>query len=83
MAIDVDVRETHMARKATPQDARPEPLATPREVAELLGVPEHSLAQWRSRGQGPAYVKVERHVRYRWDAVTAYLEARTRTTGGA
>jgi len=41
-------------------------LLTPREAAEILGVPEGTLAQWRSQRRGPPYIKLEgRLVRYR------------------
>jgi Helix-turn-helix domain len=53
---------------------KPEPLATPGQVAEVLGVPEHTLAQWRSRGKGPRYCRVGRHVRYRWPVVNAWVD---------
>ena len=53
-------------------------LATPAELAEFLGVPPHTLAQWRSRGLGPAFVRVGRHVRYRWSAVERWLDDRER-----
>lgn len=52
-------------------------LLTPGELAELLGVSEETLAQWRSQRRGPPYVKVEgRLVRYRLPDVEAYLESR-------
>lgn len=49
----------------------------PAEVAELLRTTEKTLANWRSRGQGPAYVRVETSVLYRRSAVEGYLAART------
>ena len=60
---------------------RPEPLAEPPAVAEVLGVPEHTLAQWRSRGKGPDYIKVGRHVRYRWSAVNMWLDEQSTAVG--
>lgn len=59
-----------------------EPLAEPREVAAYLRVPPHTLAQWRSRGKGPKYTKVGRHVRYSWRAVDAYLAEQERGPDG-
>ena len=42
-------------------------LATPEDLAEFLNdIPLKTLAQWRSRGIGPKYRKVGRHVRYDW-----------------
>lgn len=52
-------------------------LATAVEVAEYMGVPLQTLAQWRYLHRGPAYVKVGRHVRYVWADVEAFLEAHT------
>lgn len=49
-------------------------LGTSAEVAEYLGVPEHTLAQWRYRGSGPRYIRVGRHVRYRWPDVDRWLD---------
>lgn len=70
-----------MARPA--RNPKPEPLASPVEVADMLGIPEHTLAQWRSKGTGPEYIKVGRHVRYRWTAVNEWLDAQTSSTMGA
>jgi excisionase family DNA binding protein len=71
-----------MARSATKPPARaakPEPMATPGEVAEVLRVPEHTLACWRSQGKGPAWSKIGRHVRYDWADVDAYRVAQRKT----
>jgi excisionase family DNA binding protein len=51
-------------------------LAKPAEVAEFLGVPEPTLAQWRYAGSGPAWSKVGRHIRYRWENVEAWVDKR-------
>ena len=49
-------------------------LLTPREAAEFLGIPEGTLAQWRSQRRGPPYVKLEsRLVRYRLSDLEAYI----------
>jgi predicted DNA-binding transcriptional regulator AlpA len=58
-------------------------LVTPAELAEFLGVPAHTLAQWRSRGLGPAFVRVGRYVRYRWSAVERWIDEREKTRTGA
>jgi hypothetical protein len=50
---------------------------TPEEVAEYLrDIPVKTLAEWRSRGIGPAYMKIGRYVRYRWSDVLAWEETR-------
>ena len=47
------------------------------ELSKAIGVPEKTLADWRSRGIGPAYVRVGRHVRYRDVDVDRWLESQT------
>lgn len=49
-------------------------LLRPDEVAELLGVPVGTMANWRYQGRGPAFVKVGRHVRYRRRDVDAWID---------
>ena len=56
------------------------PLATTREVAEFLGVPERTLGQWAYFGTGPRYAKIGRHRRYRWEDVEAFVAARLKET---
>lgn len=52
-------------------------LLTCREAAEFLGVPEGTLAQWRSQRRGPSFVKLEgRLVRYRLADLESYLSGR-------
>jgi excisionase family DNA binding protein len=47
------------------------------ELAELLGVPSKTLADWRLRGLGPAFVRVGRHVRYEPAAVDEWKAKQT------
>lgn len=55
------------------------PLGTTEEVAEYLGdIPVKTLVQWRYKGTGPKYVRVGKHVRYRWSDVEAWLAAQER-----
>jgi excisionase family DNA binding protein len=49
------------------------PLAAPPQVAAYLGVPEPTLTEWRYKGKGPQFIKVGRHVRYRWSDVEDWL----------
>ena len=52
------------------------PLATPEDVARYLNkIPVKTLAQWRSKGTGPQYQKIGRHVRYDWADVHAWLRS--------
>lgn len=57
-------------------------LLWPEEVAEMLGVPVGTLANWRYLGRGHAFVKVGRHVRYRWSDVADWIEERVVPAGG-
>ena len=68
--------ERDVVRKAAAAP-KPESLVSPPDLAAMLDIPEHTLAQWRSRGTGPAYIKVGRHVRYRWSVVDAWLQEQT------
>lgn len=49
-------------------------LGTPPDVAAYLGVPVPTLAQWRYLSKGPKWIKVGRHVRYRWSDVEAWID---------
>jgi excisionase family DNA binding protein len=44
------------------------------DVSLKLGVPRATLANWRSAGKGPPFVKVGRHVRYRPEDVDQWVE---------
>ncbi len=55
----------------------------PGALSAELHIPETTLAQWRYRGVGPAYLKVGRHVRYRRADVDGWLKGCTVTTGPA
>jgi predicted DNA-binding transcriptional regulator AlpA len=46
--------------------------------ADYLGVSRHTLACWRSRGEGPPFVKVGGSVRYRVADLDAWAEGRRR-----
>lgn len=50
-------------------------MLTAAELAELLKIPEGTLAQWRYRGQGPKYFKLGNHVRYQRSEIEEWLEA--------
>lgn len=41
-----------------------------RELADRLGLPVKTLAQWASMGAGPRYARMGRHVRYRLSDIT-------------
>lgn len=61
---------------------RKQPLATPCEVSEALGIPEKTLANWRCQGNGPKYLKLGgKHVRYDWADVNAWLDGQRQEAG--
>ncbi|MFJ2259926.1 helix-turn-helix transcriptional regulator [Streptomyces sp. NPDC087844] len=62
---------------APPPSAARRPLAKPSEIAEYCGVPIGTVYQWSSRGSGPKFIKVGRHLRARWDDVEKWLDAQT------
>lgn len=56
------------------------PLATVDEFCEFAGITRGAAAQLRYTGDGPAFVKITgRQVRYRWNAIEAWVESRTRS----
>ncbi|MGO4383402.1 helix-turn-helix transcriptional regulator [Specibacter sp. RAF43] len=48
-------------------------LVAPVTLAERLGTTERSLSEWRIKGRGPKFIRVGRSVRYRPEAVDAWL----------
>lgn len=52
-----------------------EPLATPTEVAEYLGLALVTLSKWRQRGRGPQWLKIGNSVRYDWAEVRRWVQA--------
>jgi excisionase family DNA binding protein len=44
------------------------------DLSEILGIPVHTLYRWRHNGDGPAGYWVGLHVRYRREAVEAWLQ---------
>lgn len=52
-------------------------LAKPGEIAEYCGVPLGTVYQWSSRGGGPKFIKVGKHLRARWSDVEAWLDSQT------
>ena len=49
-------------------------LMDPARVSAYLGVPVRTLANWRYKGLGPAFIKTGRHVRYRSADVARWVE---------
>ncbi len=55
--------------------ASTEQFMTIEDLSARWDVPRETLGQWRSRGQGPDYVRIMKHVRYRVRDVEAYEAA--------
>jgi len=57
-----------------------EPLLTEADAAKIFNLPTATLRNWRSRGDGPPFVKIGAVVRYRQSDLRDFLEAQTRNT---
>lgn len=53
---------------------RGDELLTTVEVAQYLRIRVNTLEQWRSRGEGPAFERVGRRVRYRRGEIDRWLK---------
>jgi len=63
----------------TQKDYHPEQLMTEKEAASILCYSQRALQNWRVRGGGPDYVKVNGNsVRYQMRDLTAWINARKR-----
>lgn len=49
-------------------------LLTIDDLAEYLSIPKGTLYQWRSKGKGPAGIKMGKYVRYRPEDVDTWIE---------
>lgn len=58
-------------------------LVSPQAVAAHLDMTVQALATMRFRGEGPAYVKVGRRVRYNMADVEQWIDAQTVRPGDA
>lgn len=56
-----------------------DPLLTPKEASEYLGVSNDTLSVWRCLGRyNVPFIKVGRLVKYRKSALDSFLDRRTR-----
>ena len=55
-------------------------LLSEKQAAKSLTVGAKCMQAWRTRGGGPAYVKIGRLVRYRQSDLDAWLEERKRNS---
>ncbi len=47
----------------------------PRQAAHVLGVSTRTLEEWRARGKGPAYHRMEGQIRYAQSDLDAWLKS--------
>lgn len=57
-----------------PERHNKRPLTT-RQAAEYLSLSKYTLECWRSRGEGPKYLKLGRSVRYRIEDLDAFMQS--------
>lgn len=71
---------------ADPADTTPsphiEPLLTPRQAGELLGLTESGLERMRRERRGPAWIRCGRLCRYAPAAIREYIASQTVETAG-
>ncbi|WP_424533598.1 helix-turn-helix transcriptional regulator [Sphaerisporangium viridialbum] len=54
----------------------PERHLTPEDLADRVGIPVATIYQWNSRGTGPRFMKIGKHVRYKIADVVAWEDSR-------
>lgn len=58
------------------------PLFDERDAAKIISCSVALLRKWRLFGEGPAYCKIGRLVRYRQEDLSAFLDSHRVETGG-
>lgn len=53
-----------------------------KDLAERLGVPHKTPAEWATKGTGPKFARFGRHVRYRLSDVIAWENEQLTETAG-
>lgn len=62
---------------------QPEQQLTTEQAAKLIGVAAKTLANWRTRRQGPAFYRISaRSVSYKLADITDFMEARRQSAEG-
>jgi len=70
--------QTQSAISAILRNPSSDPLLTPIETSNYIGVTEKTLAVWRCTGRyAIPFIKVGRLVKYRKSALDAFLDSRT------
>jgi excisionase family DNA binding protein len=68
-------------RRARDEESNSAQLWTVNELAQFLQIPRDTLYQWRQRGEGPPAVRLGKHLRYRPEAVQAWLKSQEEGRG--
>jgi predicted site-specific integrase-resolvase len=55
-----------------------QPLLNEHDAASMLNVSAGTLRNWRSKGDGPPFIRVGSAIRYAPEGLRQYVEARTR-----
>ncbi|ACZ30598.1 phage transcriptional regulator, AlpA [Xylanimonas cellulosilytica DSM 15894] len=63
-----------MSKNTTPRGGL-EPLLSIEDLSEYIGVPMKTIKDWRTKGEGPAAIKIGNHVRYDVRDVRAWIES--------
>lgn len=61
--------------KSLQKRALADPMLTPTDAGQLMGISVSTLYRLRRSGTGPAWIKLGGKVRYRTSAIQAYLDA--------
>lgn len=72
-------------RRAEPREIRITPEKLADSITKLYGTPitTKTLANWRSAGKGPSFIKVGRHVTYSLREVNRWFETQRRNSNRA
>lgn len=63
--------------RTAPRTTDPDALLAEIHAADVLCISSRTLQAWRSRGEGPAFVRAGRAIRYRRRDLLAWMEAQT------
>jgi excisionase family DNA binding protein len=74
--LPVNPTYSHPELKTMIKNTTP-PAITEREAAERLQMSQRTLQAWRTRGEGPRFLKLGRSVRYTEQELDSWMAART------
>lgn len=65
----------HVPQDKTPAPVKPSGFISTKEAADVIGVNEYTIHQWRGRGKGPQPIKVSGRYWYRPSEIEQFAEA--------